>query len=113
VIVDVLLALAVLIVLGSSVGILVMPEVYQKLHYVTPAAIVAPVLVGLAIVAESGWSSHSSLTWLALLFVVISGPYLTHATIRAARIRQTGDWRTGVVVRPEAEAAREPVREDQ
>jgi multisubunit Na+/H+ antiporter MnhG subunit len=35
----------------------------------------------------------SSLTWLALLFVVITGPILSHATIRAIRIRETGDWR--------------------
>jgi multisubunit Na+/H+ antiporter MnhG subunit len=96
IVVDLLLGLAVLVVLGSSVGILVMRDVYQKLHFVTPAALVAPVIVGLAILIHSGSTSNSSLTWLALLFVVIAGPYLTHATIRAARIRETGDWRTGV-----------------
>jgi hypothetical protein len=26
---------------------------------------------------------------------VIGGPFLTHATIRAARIREKGDWRAG------------------
>jgi multisubunit Na+/H+ antiporter MnhG subunit len=112
VVVDVLLGLAVLMVLGSSVGILVMRDVYQKLHFVTPAALVAPVLVGLAILAESGWSSNSSLMWLALLFLVIAGPYLTHATIRAARIRQTGDWRTGVVGARAASTSK-PSQEDQ
>jgi multisubunit Na+/H+ antiporter MnhG subunit len=96
VVVDVLLASAVLLVLGSSVGILVMRDVYQKLHFVTPAALVAPVIVGLAILVHSGWTSSSSLTWLALLLVVIAGPYLTHATIRAARVRQAGDWRAGM-----------------
>ena len=52
VVVDVLLALAVLIVLTSSVGILVMPDVYQKLHYVTPISVVAPVLVGVAVLIQ-------------------------------------------------------------
>jgi multicomponent Na+:H+ antiporter subunit G len=93
VVVDVLLALAVLIVLASSVGILVMPDVYQKLHYVTPISVVAPVLVGVAVLIQSGWSTRSAQTWLALLFVVIASPVLSHATIRAARIRETGDWR--------------------
>jgi multisubunit Na+/H+ antiporter MnhG subunit len=91
---DVLLGLAALVVLGSSVGILVMRDVYQKMHYVTPAATVAPVLVGLAVLAQSGWSVNTAQTWLVLAFIVAGGPFLSHATIRAARIRQTGDWRS-------------------
>lgn len=92
-VVDVLLTLAVLIVLASSVGILVMPDVYQKLHYVTPISVVAPLLVGVAVLIQSGWSTRSAQTWLALLLVVVASPVLSHATIRAARIRETGDWR--------------------
>jgi len=90
---DICLAAAVVLVLASCVGLLVMRDTYQRLHYVTPVALVAPVLVGLAVLARSGLTESSSLTWLALLFVIIAGPFLTHATIRAARIRQTGDWR--------------------
>jgi multisubunit Na+/H+ antiporter MnhG subunit len=93
---DALLGLAVVIVLASSIGILVMPDTYQKLHFVTPAALVAPVAVGFAILAQSGLTVDSAETALALVFIVIAGPFLTHATIRAARIRETGDWRPGV-----------------
>ena len=92
---DCLLALAVAIALASSIGILVMRDAYQKMHYVTPAALVAPVLVGLAVLAQSGLTVNSGETVLALAFMVIAGPFLTHATVRAARIRQTGDWRSG------------------
>jgi multisubunit Na+/H+ antiporter MnhG subunit len=92
---DVLLGLAVVIVLASSIGILVMRDAYQKLHYVTPAALIAPLVVGLAILAQSGLTENTAETWLALLFIVIAGPFLTHATIRAARIREKGDWRPG------------------
>jgi len=90
VIADVLLTLAACTVLASSVGILVMRNVYQKLHYVTPAAIVAPLLTGLAILVQSGFTENSAETWLALAFVMTGGPFLSHATIRAARIRETG-----------------------
>jgi multisubunit Na+/H+ antiporter MnhG subunit len=69
VIADVLLGAAVLVVLGSSVGVLVMRDVYAKLHYVTPVALLAPLLVGLAILAQSGWSVN-----------------------RAARMRESGGW---------------------
>jgi multisubunit Na+/H+ antiporter MnhG subunit len=91
--VDVLLALAVAIVLASSVGLLVMRDVYQKAHYLTPAGLVAPVVVGVAVLVQSGLTLDTAETGLALLFVLISSPILTHATIRAARIRETGDWR--------------------
>ena len=46
---DVLLGLAVALVLASSAGILVMRDTYQKLHYLTPLALIAPLIVGLAV----------------------------------------------------------------
>ena len=92
---DVLLGLAAAVVLASSAGILVMRDAYQKLHYVTPIAVVAPVIVALAVLVQSGWTENSGETWLGLLFMLAGGPFLAHATIRAARIRQYGDWRPG------------------
>ncbi len=90
---DTLLGLATAIVLASSVGVLVMRDVYDKLHFVTPAALVAPVLVTLAVLIRARLSATTAETFLVLLFMVIAGPYLTHATIRAARVREQGDWR--------------------
>lgn len=89
--VDVLLAVAVAIVLASSVGLLVMRDAYQKIHYLTPAGTVAPVVVGAAVLIRSGLTIDTVQTGLALLFVLIFSPFLTHATIRAIRIRETGD----------------------
>jgi multisubunit Na+/H+ antiporter MnhG subunit len=93
IIVYLLLVVAVLIVLASSAGILVMRDAYQKLHYLSPLALVAPVVVGLAVLVQSGFTENSAQTWLALVFLLAGGPVLTHATIRAARIRADGDWR--------------------
>jgi multicomponent Na+:H+ antiporter subunit G len=90
---DILLSLAVLIVAGASIGVLVMRDPYQKLHFVTPAALVAPLLVALAILAQVGVYEDAGETFLALLFLVIAGPFLSHATIRAIRVREKGDWR--------------------
>ena len=91
--VDVLLALAVLLVLVSSLGVLVMRDVFDKVHYVTPAALVAPILVALAVTVGQGWSLNTTETWLAVAFMAVTGPVLVHATGRAARIREHGDWR--------------------
>jgi multisubunit Na+/H+ antiporter MnhG subunit len=93
VVADVLLGLAVVITLGASVGVLVMRDAYQKLHFVTPAALVAPCLVALAIFVQMGLVENTGETFLALLFMVIAGPFVSHTTIRAIRVRETGDWR--------------------
>lgn len=90
---DTLLGLAVAIVFGASVGVLVMRDAYQKLHFVTPAALVAPALVALAILVQVGVFENTGETFLTLLFMVLAGPFLSHATIRAIRVRETGDWR--------------------
>ncbi len=90
---DVLLGLAVLIVASASVGVLVMRDAYQKLHFVTPAALVAPALVALAVLVQVGVFENAGEMFLALLFLVIAGPFLSHATIRAIRVREKGDWR--------------------
>jgi multisubunit Na+/H+ antiporter MnhG subunit len=92
---DILLAMAVVVVIGASLGVLVMRDPYQKLHFVTPAALVAPALVALAVLVQMGLYENTGETWLALLFMVIAGPFLSHATIRAIRIREKGDWRLG------------------
>jgi multisubunit Na+/H+ antiporter MnhG subunit len=89
---DALLGLAVSVVLLSSLGVLVMRDVYQKLHFVTPISLIAPALVAVAVLVQQGYSENTAETCLAL-FLFVSGPFLTHATIRAARIREVGDWR--------------------
>jgi multisubunit Na+/H+ antiporter MnhG subunit len=88
-----LLGLAVVIVASASVGVLVMRDAYQKLHFVTPAALVAPALVALAIFVQAGLVENTGETLVALLLMVIAGPFLSHATIRAIRVREKGDWR--------------------
>jgi multicomponent Na+:H+ antiporter subunit G len=88
-----LLGLAVLVVAGAGLGILLMRDAYSKLHFVTPAALVAPVLVTLALLVRSGLTENTGETCLALVFLVVAGPYLSHATMRAIRVREKGDWR--------------------
>jgi multisubunit Na+/H+ antiporter MnhG subunit len=48
-----------------------------------------------AVLIRARFSATTAETFLVLLFMVIAGPYLTHATIRAARVRERGDWRRG------------------
>ena len=91
VVTDALLALATLTVVLSALGIAVMPDAAAKLHYVTPAAVVAPVLVTLAVLAREGLDSNTGMTFIALIFLVAVSPLLSHATIRAIRARSEND----------------------
>ena len=93
VITDVLLALAVLTVAASAVGVAVVPDTYARLHYVTPAAVVAPVLAALAVFVTEGLDVNTGETVVALVFMIAAAPFLSHATIRAIRVREAGDWR--------------------
>jgi multisubunit Na+/H+ antiporter MnhG subunit len=90
---DVLLGLAVLTVASAALGVLLMRGADQKLHFVTSAALIAPVLVALAVLVQAGFYENSGETCLALFFMAIAGPYLSHATMRAIRVREHGDWR--------------------
>ena len=90
---DILLGLAVLIVLASGVGVLVMRDAYRKLHFVTPVALVAPALVALAVMVQHGVYENTGESFLALFFMIVAGPFVSHATIRAIRVREKGDWR--------------------
>ena len=105
---DVLLGLAVAVVLGASLGVLLMRDAYQKLHFVTPAALVAPALVALAVLVQAGLVENSGETCLALVVMVIAGPFLSHATMRAIRVRERGDWRPGAGKGGAAGEEREP-----
>jgi multisubunit Na+/H+ antiporter MnhG subunit len=76
---DVLLCLSALTVAGSALGLLVMKDAAARLHFVAPV------------------------TFVALFFMAVAGPYLSHATIRAIRVREHGDWRPHPPPRGEGE----------
>lgn len=93
IVIGILLGAAVLVVLVSVVGLLAMRDVYQRVHYVTPISVVAPLLVAVAVTLREGWDQNTGGTWLAVGFLLLVSPFLSHATLRAARIREQGDWR--------------------
>ncbi len=101
----VLLGIGVAAVLMACLGVLVMPNVFDKLHYTAPAATVGAFAIAAAVVVEEGWSPASLKSTLVFLLVLITNPVVTHATARAARIRQFGHWvalRSERVEEPEA-----------
>ncbi len=76
----------------TALGVLLSRDVYERLHYLAPAATIGVVCVAAAIVLREGLDQAGIKAILtgAVLFVV--NPILTHATARAARVRQFGHW---------------------
>ena len=88
----VLLALGVAIELLSCLGLLVMDNVYDRLHYVGPAASLGPIAIAVAVLFVEGGSTAGVKAILIAVVLVGVGPVVTHATARAARVRQFGHW---------------------
>ena len=89
----VLLAFGVGVTLLSCLGVLVMRDPYDRLHYTAPATTVDPVAIAAAVVLEERLSAAGIKAVLIALVLLVTNPVLTHATARAARIRQFGEWR--------------------
>jgi multisubunit Na+/H+ antiporter MnhG subunit len=93
VLIDSLLALSVLVQLACVWGLVAMPHVFDRIHFLGPATSAAPVLVAGAVVARESLSHRGIMAVLVAGFLLVFSPVLTHATIRAARVRRHGDWK--------------------
>ena len=93
VVVGVLLAVGILSVLLSCVGVVVMRTPLDRLHFTAPAGTIAPVLFAVAVLVEEPLSSAGVKAVIVAVLIVISTPSLSHATARAARIREHGRFK--------------------
>jgi len=89
----ILLGAGILVIAASVVGVLVMPNLPDRLHFLTPATSVGAPLVAGAVVVREALSHAGIASILVALTLMVYGPVLGHATIRAARIRRFDDWR--------------------
>jgi multisubunit Na+/H+ antiporter MnhG subunit len=71
-------------------GLLVMRNPFDRLHAIAPAAIVPPFLIALACLAANGFSIAAAKAFFIALVLLASGPIMTHALARAARLREEG-----------------------
>jgi monovalent cation/proton antiporter MnhG/PhaG subunit len=89
--VDVLLAVGVAIQLVCVIGLVAMPDVFARLHFVGPAVVgLLPIAIAIALMeGPSALGVKAAFVW---AFLLLFGPVVAHATARAARIRQFGGW---------------------
>ena len=98
-VVGALLLIGVATQLVSILGVCVMQDPYDRLHFTSPANTVAPIAIAAAIVVEEGLWPVGVKVMLVALVLLVTNPLVTHATARAGRVREHGRW----VTRPEEE----------
>jgi multicomponent Na+:H+ antiporter subunit G len=75
----------------SCIGVLVMRNAYDRLHYVGPASVLSPVAIAAAVVVKEGLSQSGVKAILIALVLLFISPVLSHATARAAYVREFGN----------------------
>jgi multicomponent Na+:H+ antiporter subunit G len=90
--IHILLYAGVATALFSTVGVLVMENLNDRLHYLGPSGTLSIALIAAAIVLQEGASQFGTKAILCALIVFVSNPVLTHATARADRVRRFGRW---------------------
>lgn len=77
-------------VITGSLGILFARTVFDRLHYAGLLSSVGTVGVAAAVAIHEGWSQGGIKCALIGLIILFANPVVTHATARAARVRQYG-----------------------
>jgi monovalent cation/proton antiporter MnhG/PhaG subunit len=87
IVVDVLVGVAVVLNLLSAIGAMAMKDAYQRLHYLAPPSSLAPFLLTIALFV--GVPDHQAGFKMLLVLVLVNAinGVVTHATARAARLR--------------------------
>jgi multisubunit Na+/H+ antiporter MnhG subunit len=88
------LVIGALVVLGVGsellccVGLVVMRDVYDRLHYAIASATVPPFLVAAAVLVEEGWTQPGINAVLIAIVMLVGGGTAGHAIARTARSRR-------------------------
>jgi multicomponent Na+:H+ antiporter subunit G len=85
----------------AVLGLLVMRNAHDRLHYLGPTSYGA-LLLGLAVLARAGFSLLGDKALLVAGMLVLTGPVLAHTTLRSLLVGERGDWREAVEPRDQA-----------
>jgi monovalent cation/proton antiporter MnhG/PhaG subunit len=92
ILIDVLLGIGVVSTVLSCIALLVMKDLYEKMHYLSPPATVTIICFTAAVIADKHLSQSGIKALIIMVVLLVMNAVLTHATARAARIRQFRRW---------------------
>jgi multisubunit Na+/H+ antiporter MnhG subunit len=78
--------------LVAVLGLCVIRDLFDRVHYVGLAGFGA-LLIGVAVVFRESFSLIGNKALFVGVILVVTGPVLAHTTMRSLLIRERGDWR--------------------
>ena len=90
--VDVLLGIAAVIAVLSAVGVAVMRDPYQKLHFISPPASLGAICVVTALFIGEKQKQAAGKAALVAFLLYFMNAVITHATARAHHVREKREW---------------------
>lgn len=106
ILIDVLLGIGVVSTVLSCIALLVMKDLYEKMHYLSPPATVTIICFTAAVIADKHLSQSGIKALVIMVVLLLMNSVLTHATARAARVRQFRRWMADATqVRGDADAS--------
>lgn len=91
----VVLIAGLLIVVASCIGIAVMDDPMDRLHLVTPAAMLGSVGVCAAVIVHSGLSTSGLAAIVVVTVIVGTSPFTSHAMARSIWVRRRSETDNG------------------
>jgi monovalent cation/proton antiporter MnhG/PhaG subunit len=86
------LAIMVVFTAISCCALLLFTDLFQRLHYLSLVTTVSTMALLIAVVIKEGAGQATIKAILTFIVLLLINSVLTHATARAARVREFGDW---------------------
>jgi multisubunit Na+/H+ antiporter MnhG subunit len=76
----------------SCVGMVAVRDHFPRMHFMAPVADISAVLLVAAVGMQEGWGQELIKTALVCAVLIVMNAVLAHATARATRVREYGEW---------------------
>jgi len=86
------LGLMVVTSLISCWALILFRDAFQRMHYLSLVTTVSTLSLLIAVAIKEGWGQATVKAVLTFIVLLLVNAVVTHATARAARIRQYGSW---------------------
>jgi monovalent cation/proton antiporter MnhG/PhaG subunit len=90
--VDVFLAITVGLTAVSCWALVLFQDLFERIHYLSSVTTISTFALLMAVVIKEGWGQATIKTILVFFVLLLINAVLSHATARAARVRELGHW---------------------
>jgi len=93
---NILIGIGVLFVLFGTIGLVRLPDIYNRLQAATKCATMGTCSILLGVIVNRGISAVSMKALLCIIFILLTSPTAAHALARAAHISGVKLWNKSV-----------------